>query len=64
MLAFITIQSLDPIFKTVARTYGWANPKLLSLMYLDDLDFEGLFYWYEDAKEMHEKSKEKKDKKK
>jgi len=33
---------------TVARHVRW-NPEVLKNLYLDDIDFDGLEFWYKDA---------------
>jgi len=40
------------MIKSVARVYRW-TPEVIGNLYLDDADFLGLWYWYEDAKEMN-----------
>jgi hypothetical protein len=37
--------------RSIARTYYW-NPFVIGKLFLDDIDKFGLFYWYNDAKEM------------
>jgi hypothetical protein len=37
--------------KSIARTYHWAPSQIMELFY-DEIDMYGLFYWYEDAKQM------------
>ncbi len=39
------------MIKSVARVYRW-TPEVIGNLYLDDADFFGLWYWYEDAKQM------------
>lgn len=41
---------MDVAIRTVARLYKWTVTEIRKL-YLDDLDYRGLYYWYEDAKE-------------
>ena len=36
---------------------GWANPEMLSKMYLDNFDLFGLFWWADKIKEQNEKIK-------
>ena len=40
------------MIKSVARCYRW-SPEIIGNLYCDDADFFGLWYWYEDAKEMN-----------
>jgi hypothetical protein len=40
--------------KSVVRCYFWTIKDIENL-YLDAVDYQGLEYWYEDAKEMNKK---------
>jgi hypothetical protein len=53
----INLESLDNAIKSVVRAFSWKWQDIESL-YLDDTDFRGLLYWYEDIKEVN-KPKEK-----
>ncbi len=38
------------MIRTVVREHHW-SPTAVSRLYLDDIDFNGLEFWYEDVKE-------------
>ncbi len=38
--------------RSVAREYHWP-PELIGGFFIDDLDFYGLEFWYNDAKEVN-----------
>jgi NADP-dependent 3-hydroxy acid dehydrogenase YdfG len=40
-------ESVENIIKTIVRSTKW-EPGVISKMYLDDIDHEGLKYWYDD----------------
>lgn len=42
---------------SVARVFKWASPKELSLLYVDDYDYQGLGFWYNDALEQERELK-------
>jgi hypothetical protein len=44
--------------KSIARQYRW-SPMVIGDLYFDDLDYLGLRYWYNDAKEIEESLKKK-----
>jgi hypothetical protein len=50
----INFESFDEYFnqaiKSIKRLYKSSIEEIKNL-YVDDLDYEGLFYWYEDAQE-------------
>ena len=50
---------MTPIINSVVNQYNW-TPQVISEMYCDDLDFLGLTYWYEEVKQIVDKSKIKK----
>jgi len=52
----VTKKSLDAIIVSVARTFKW-SPKALMEMYVDDFDYQGLIFWYNDVKEQNDKLK-------
>jgi hypothetical protein len=41
------------MFRTVVREYHW-SPAIVGDFYIDDMDVEGLEFWYNDIIEMHE----------
>lgn len=41
---------------TVVRYYKW-SPPIVENLYLDDLDYNGLVFWYNDAQTQDEKAK-------
>jgi hypothetical protein len=40
----------------VINEHHWP-PSVIDAMYLDSLDYHGIGYWYDNAKEMHDKLK-------
>jgi hypothetical protein len=48
--AQIKFEEINVAIRTLARTYKW-TPFEIGKLYIDDIDFEGLFYWFEDAKQ-------------
>jgi hypothetical protein len=50
---------LDNIIKSIVNNYNW-TPKTISKMYCDDLDFQGLLYWYKEVEEIDKKVKNQK----
>jgi hypothetical protein len=53
-----TVNSLNNIIKTVVRYHHW-TPKTIESLYLDDADFFGLLYWYDDVMEVIKEINEK-----
>lgn len=45
------LDALDAVIKSVVRFYHW-SPNEIENLYLDDTDFFGLIYWYDDLHEM------------
>jgi len=54
----VTKKSLDNVIISVARAFSW-SPKTLMSMYVDDFDYNGLIFWYNDVKEQNDKFKKK-----
>lgn len=50
------------MIKTVARQYHW-SPSEIGKLYLDDWDYLGLEYWYNDAAQIDKELKAKPPKK-
>jgi len=46
------------MIKTVVREHHW-TPAIIESLYLDDTDFLGLEYWYNDVRETNENLKSK-----
>lgn len=44
------------MFRTVVREYHW-SPAIVGDFYIDDIDLEGLEFWYNDILEMHDQLK-------
>jgi len=44
------------MIRSVVRVYGW-TPKDFESLYLDDMDFFGLEYWFNDAVEFNNEIK-------
>ena len=44
----------DAAIKSVVNEYHWP-PKIIDNLYCDDIDYQGLIYWYENLKELHSK---------
>lgn len=44
---------------SVAREYHWP-PEILGGFFIDEVDYMGLEFWYNDVKEMNEEFKKKK----
>lgn len=38
------------LIQSIGRNYHW-EPKVYESLYLDDADFFGIYYWYEDVME-------------
>lgn len=47
------------MIRSVIREHHW-SPKEVGDFYLDDSDYKGLEFWYNDVKEMHDELKKKK----
>ena len=47
---------MDVAIRSIARLYRWSVDKIEKL-YLDDIDYKGLYYWYKDALEYNEQIK-------
>ena len=47
------------MIKSVVRTFHW-TPDTIKKLYHDNIDYQGLIYWYNDAAEVAEKIKPKK----
>jgi len=45
MVETVDRESINSIIKTVAFEFKW-NPNMLSELYLDDIDSQGLLFWY------------------
>ena len=43
-------RNFDAVIKSLVRFHHW-TPQQLSEMYIDDEDYLGLLYWYEDLKD-------------
>lgn len=41
-------ESLNNAIKTVVREHHW-EPSVIGGLFLDDQDYEGLLYWYDDV---------------
>lgn len=52
-------ESLENIIKTVVREHHF-SPVEIDAFFLDEQDYHGLTYWYNDCKEMNEELKPKK----
>lgn len=50
------------MIKSVVRQYNW-SPEIVGKLKLDDLDYKGLLYWYNDCKEIEKQIEEAKTKK-
>ena len=48
--------NIDIAIKSVVNEHNW-SPSIIDAMYLDSLDYQGIGYWYDNAKEMHDKMK-------
>jgi hypothetical protein len=46
------------VVASIARTYFW-TPWDIDRLFLDDLDEYGLFFWYNDAKQMSDELRKK-----
>jgi hypothetical protein len=49
--------------KSCVREYHWP-PSVIEEMYLDDIDYKGIEFWYNDLVDIRNQIKAKKDKKK
>jgi hypothetical protein len=47
------------MIKSVVREYKW-SPAIVGDLFLDEIDFEGLVFWYKDTKEIEKALKPKK----
>ena len=45
--------------KTVVGEHHW-TPQVIDDLFIDDVDYKGLFYWYDYSKEMNDNLKKKK----
>jgi hypothetical protein len=48
------------MIKTVVREHKWP-PEIIGGFFIDDIDYNGLEFWFNDVKEMYKKPKDKKD---
>lgn len=55
---FYVDQDLDSMIRSVAREFNWL-PKDIGSLFLDDIDYLGLEYWYKDILEAIEYIKSK-----
>jgi len=42
------------MIKSIVNEHHW-SPNIIDNMYCDDIDHNGIEYWYNNLKEMHEK---------
>ena len=59
MLGFLdgwTLGDSGNMIKTVARFFKW-TPEQIGELYLDDFDYLGLVFWYQDCREQDEQAK-------
>lgn len=47
---FFVETSLDSIIKSIARVYRWTVADIERLFF-DEIDYHGIIYWFNDAKE-------------
>lgn len=50
------MDAIDVMVKSVVRVHHW-TPEIIENLYLDDADFLGLEYWYNDVLEEFKTSK-------
>lgn len=43
------------MIKSVVREYHWAATQIDAL-FIDDIDYHGLIYWYNDVNELHKQT--------
>ena len=53
---WLAAANIDDMIKSVVNEHHW-SPSIIDQMYLDHLDYHGIGYWYDNAKEMHDKIK-------
>jgi len=53
---WLAAANIDDMIKSVVNEHHW-SPSIIDQMYLDSLDYHGIGYWYDNAKEMHDKMK-------
>ena len=53
---WLAAANIDDMIKSVVNQHHW-SPSIIDQMYLDHLDYHGIGYWYDNAKEMHDKMK-------
>jgi hypothetical protein len=51
ILFFLDEGTIDVAVKSIARTYHWTPFEIMKL-YADNIDMYGLFFWYNDARDM------------
>jgi hypothetical protein len=51
------------MFVSLTREHHWP-PSVLEGLFFDAEDYKGLFFWYEDLKQVHKELKNSRDKKK
>jgi hypothetical protein len=56
--AEVASKNFDAIIKTVVRENKWA-PDIIGALFVDEIDFHGLEYWYNDSVEMDKELKNK-----
>jgi len=56
LLGFLSRWSTDVsvMIKSIVNEHHW-SPNIIDNMYCDDIDHNGIEYWYNNLKEMHEK---------
>jgi len=47
----------DNVVKSVVRFHHW-EPEKIDKLFMDDFDFKGLYYWYEDVKDYNRQLEE------
>jgi len=40
--------SLDNMVKSIVREHKW-TPSVINSLYVDEIDYQGLIYWYKDV---------------
>ena len=53
----MSAESLDNMIKSVVRLFKW-TPDTIEKLFYDDIDFEGLVFWYNDTEVYQNEIKE------
>lgn len=50
---FPLLENLNNMIITVGRSFKWASPSVISEMFVDAEDWDGIEFWYNDVQNQH-----------